>query len=205
MKKLSLLAALFAMIVLGSCNKDEGTDNNGGGDNPPADTKGVVVNELMTKDHNGLVYVDGQGDASDWVELYNAGDKDIDIAGYFLADDGKDADPASLWEIPSGNAAATTVKAGKYLVIVFGAADASGNDMDGIVNDTIFCPKGLSTKKDKAVALFDANKKLVDESEDFTAGGPFGALADDKSLGRESDGSDSWKVFDTPTPGAKNQ
>jgi hypothetical protein len=206
MKKLSLIMALFAMVALAACNKDkDNDDNNDDNNNPPAETKGVVINELMTKDTKGLVYVDGQGDASDWVEIYNASDKDINIGGYYLTDDGKDDDPANLWEIPTTHANATTVKAGKYLVIVFGAADASGADMDGIVNDTIFCPSGLSTKKDVAVALFDTDKKLVDESENFTAKGPFGALEDDKSLGRESDGKDTWKVFETPTPGAQNK
>jgi len=206
MKKLSILMSLFVVLAFASaCNKDEEVDNGGDNGNEPDKKAVVVVNELMTKDTLGLVYIDGQGDGCDWVELYNKGEADLDIGGYFLADDGADADEASQWEIPSDNSKATTIKPGEYMVIVWGAADASGADIEGIINDTIFCPKGLSTKKDVAVALFDKKHKLVDASEKFNADGPFGKLEDGKSLGREGKGTDTWKVFDNPTPGKENK
>jgi len=193
--------AVVAMLATVSCNKDEETTPP---PPPPSKDGSVVVNELMSKDTIGLVYTDAQGDPADWSEFYNPGDKDINIGGYFIGDDGKATAEGDKYEIPSDNAAATTIKAKGYLVIVWGAADAAGNDMEGIINDTIFCPSSLSAKKDKAVAIWDASGKFVDESEDFTANGPFGKLPDGKSIGRETDGSDTWKIFDTPTPGKKN-
>lgn len=193
---------IIAMMATAACNKDEGTT-----DPPPTDTTTakVVINEVMTKDTVGLVFVDGQGDGSDWAEIYNTSDKDLDIGGYFLSDKGADATTDDMWEIPTGNSAVTTVKSHTYLVIVFGAADANGNDLDGIVDGRIHCPSGLSTKKDVAVALFDATGVLVGASELFNEDGPFGKLEDGKSLGRESDGASTWKVFDIPTPGDENK
>ncbi len=204
MKKIKFILgslAVVAMLATVSCNKDEDTTPPP----PPEKTDGsVVVNELMTKDTLGLVYIDALGDECDWSEFYNPGEKDINIGGYFLGDDGENTADADKYEIPNDNAAATTIKAGGYLVVVWGAKDAAGNDYEGIHNDTIFCPSSLSAKKDKAVAIWDASGKLVDESEDFTANGPFGKLENGKSIGRDADGSDTWKIFDVPTPGKKN-
>jgi hypothetical protein len=204
MKKIKFILgslAVVAMMATVSCNKDEATDPV---PEPEVKDGAVVVNELMTKDTLGLVYVDAQGDEADWSEFYNPGEKDINIGGYFIGDDGENTDDADKYEIPTDNAAATTIKAKGYLVIIWGAADAAGNDMEGIINDTIFCSSSLSAKKDKAVAIWDASGKLVDESEDFTANGPFGKLPDGKSLGRKTDGATTWEVIDVPTPGKKN-
>ncbi len=195
--------AIVAILGTAACNKDEETTPPP----PPAKKDGsVLVNELMTKDTLGLVYTDAQGDPCDWSEFYNPGEKEINIGGYFIGDDGEATADADKYEIPNDNAAATTIKAKGYLVIVWGAKDGNGDDYEGIYGDTIFCPSSLSAKKDKAVAIWDASGKFIDESEDFSKGGPLGTdgLAKGKSLGRETDGDKTWKVFDNPTPGAKN-
>ncbi len=193
---------VIAMMATAACNKDTKTDP----DPTPADTTsfGVVINELMTKDTLALVFLDGQGDGSDWVELYNKSDKDIDLGGYYLSDKGKNATSDDMWQIPTNNSTITTIKSHAYLMVIFGAADANGNDLDGIVNGRIHCPSGLSTKKDIAVALFDKSQVFVTASEQFNADGPFGKLESGKSLGRKTDGAETWKVFDTPTPNDPN-
>ncbi len=194
---------VVAMMATAACNKDEKIDP----DPIPEDTTSanIVINELMTKDTAGLVFVDGQGDGSDWVEIYNPSDKDLDIGGYYLSDKGADATTDDMWQIPTGNSAVTTVKANTYLMIIFGASDANGTDLDGIVDGRIHCPSGLSTSKDEAVALFNSAQELVTVSETFNADGPFGKLEKGKSLGRETDGASTWKVFDVPTPDAENK
>jgi hypothetical protein len=209
MKKINLIIgslAMGAILMATACNKDEETETN---PNPnPEPTSGEVkINELISKDTLGLVYVDDQGDEADWCELYNPGDKDISIAGYFIGDDGEKTDVGKRYEIPSGSSKATTIPAKGYLILVWGAADANGDDMEGIHNDTLFIPSGLKNSKDVAIAIWDANGKLVDVSEDFSEGGPLGAdgLAKGKSLGRKTDGDKDWVVFDVPTPGKKNQ
>ena len=205
MNKIKLILGslvLVSMLATIACNKDEETPT------PPAPEEqdgSVQVNELMTKDTLGLVYTDAMGDKCDWSEFYNAGDKDIDIAGYFIGDDGEETLEEDKYEIPSGNTTATTIKAKGYLVIVWGAANASGDDLEGIINDTIFCPSSLSAKKDKAVAIWDASGKFVDASEDFTTDGPFGKLSDGTALGRKTDGNAEWMIFSVPTPGTENK
>ncbi|OYT12321.1 MAG: hypothetical protein B6I18_01020 [Bacteroidetes bacterium 4572_112] len=195
--------AVVAMLATVSCNKDEDTTPP---PPPPEPTAGtVVVNELMTKDTLGLVYTDPNGDFCDWSEFYNAGESDINIAGYFIGDDGKETLEEDKYEIPGDDAIVTTIKSKSYLIVIWGAADASGADMEGIIDGKLFCPSSLSAKKDKAVAIWDAGGTFVDESEDFTADGPFGKLEDGKSLGRKTDGNEEWMVFDIPTPNAENK
>ncbi len=47
-------------------------------------SQAVVINELMPL--NGSTLADADGDYSDWIELYNAGDKEVDLSGYGLTD-----------------------------------------------------------------------------------------------------------------------
>jgi len=172
---------------------------------PPEPLNQLVINELCTKDDIDPYYTDPAGDGSDWVELYNGTDAEIDIAGYWFSDKGENADDADKYQVPTGSDI-TKIPAGGYLVIIFGAADADGNDMEGIIDGKIFIPTGLSTSKDEAVAMWAADKTtLVDVSEKFNADGPFGELEDEKSLGRTFDASPKWKVWDVPTPDAINE
>ncbi len=208
MKKIKFILgslAVVAMLATVACNKDE--DTTPPPPPPPATNGEIIINELISKDTLGLVYVDVQGDPADWCELYNSGETDIDIAGYFIGDDGESTDDADKYEIPATNSKATTIKAKGYLILVWGAADVNGDDMEGTINDTLFIASGLKNSKDIAIAIWDKDNKLVDVSEDFSKGGPLGAdgLAKGKSLGRKTDGNADWIVFDTPTPGAENK
>jgi hypothetical protein len=67
----------------------------------------VVINEIMTDNNNA--WVDQDGEASDWLELYNRGDTAADLTGYYLTDD-----PALLnkWQFP-----ATNLAVGGYMVV----------------------------------------------------------------------------------------
>ncbi|MFC1552543.1 lamin tail domain-containing protein [Candidatus Latescibacterota bacterium] len=44
-----------------------------------------VINEVMSL--NSLTLQDEDGDYSDWIEIYNTGASDVDLAGYGLSDD----------------------------------------------------------------------------------------------------------------------
>jgi hypothetical protein len=201
MRNVFFLLSLSALISFTACNKDEEIVNP----DPNPSTFSVVVNEVMTKViNNGIIYVDGQGDAADWAEFYNPGTTAVNLAGYYVTDKGESAANEDLWQIPSGHDAVTTIPAGGKLIIIFGAVDGAGVDYDGIVNDTIFCPSGLSTSKDLAVGLYDSGKTFKTASALFNVDGPLGVLPDDKSLGRATDGAATWVIFDTPTPNAAN-
>ena len=171
------------------------------------DPANVLINELMTKvlTEEYSFYTEASGDYADWVELVNTGETDLNLAGYYFSDKGADATIDDMFLVPDTDAAATTVKAGGRLTVVFGAADADGNDMDGVFDGILFIPTGLKASKDVAVAIFNADQTLLTVSEKFNNDGPFGALEDDKSLGRTTDGDDIWMVFDIPTPNAENE
>jgi len=72
-----------------------------------------ILNELLAA--NDWVIFDEDGDPSDWIELHNPGEKEINLLGYSLSDDpgGK-----SRWKFP-----AVTIEPGGYLLVW-----ASGKD-----------------------------------------------------------------------------
>lgn len=59
--------------------------------------------------------VDGYGDASDWVEIFNAGDESVDLQGFRLTDDAEELDK---WEFPS-----VELAPGEYLVVFASSRD----------------------------------------------------------------------------------
>jgi hypothetical protein len=72
-----------------------------------------VINEFMASNDNTIDDVDG--DSSDWIEIYNPGDQNLNLDGYFLTDDAAILDK---WRMP-----AVTVSPGGYLLVF-----ASGKD-----------------------------------------------------------------------------
>jgi len=73
----------------------------------------VVINELLAS-NSGKTYVDPQGEAEDWIELYNLGATSLDVGGMYLTDD---LQTPMKWQIPTGRPALTTLAARGYLVI----------------------------------------------------------------------------------------
>lgn len=82
-----------------------------------------LISELVAK--NIQSFDDGNGRSSDWVELYNAGDESIDLAGWHLSDDPEEIDK---WKFPE-----VTVQPDEYLVVF-----ASGNDLPNYVDQDGF-------------------------------------------------------------------
>ncbi len=74
---------------------------------------GVVINEVLTRDH-------AEGENADAIELLNTTDASIDIGGWFLSDS---ADDFLRFQIPDG----TTLDAGEYLVIDRNTFNSSPN------------------------------------------------------------------------------
>ena len=67
----------------------------------------VVINEVVAA--NGRHSVDEDGDSSDWIELFNSGDKPVDLTGYGISDD---PTFANKWTLP-----AVTVEPKGFLLI----------------------------------------------------------------------------------------
>jgi hypothetical protein len=73
-----------------------------------------LITEFMAS--NGSTLLDGDGEASDWIELFNAGDEPVDLAGWHLTDRAADL---ARWTFPS-----TVIEPGAFLIVF-----ASGKDM----------------------------------------------------------------------------
>lgn len=76
----------------------------------------VVISEFMAENDSGIL--DGDGNPSDWVEIYNTSSTDVDLTGWYLTDDGNDL---MQWPFPS-----VTLQGGDFLLVF--ASGQEGND-----------------------------------------------------------------------------
>ena len=67
----------------------------------------LIISEFLAVNDKGLK--DSNGERSDWIELHNAGDATIDLAGWALTDDAKDL---AKWMFP-----AVKIEAGGFLLV----------------------------------------------------------------------------------------
>ena len=85
----------------------------------------VVINEVLA--FNRFTSADEDGDRSDWLELYNAGDTDVNLGGYWLSDN--PANP-TMWPLP-----AKILKPANYALVW-----CSGKDRTGLPADLLQDP-----------------------------------------------------------------
>jgi hypothetical protein len=83
---------------------------------PPA----IVINEIMSS--NSRTLADADGDFGDWIELFNAGDEAVDLAGWGLSDD---ASRPFRWVFPS-----LLMGAGDTLIVWADGKDRAGSGPD---------------------------------------------------------------------------
>jgi len=83
------------------------------------DAGSLVISEFMAA--NDATLPDGRGEYEDWIEIFNAGDATVDLAGWYLSDDPGDL---SKWTFPSRE-----LDAGTFLVVF-----ASGQPVDDYVD-----------------------------------------------------------------------
>jgi hypothetical protein len=139
---------------------------------------GLCINEVCTQNKAG--FSDSLGRASDWIELYNGGNADMDLSGFGLSDS---ADTPMKYIFPSG----TVIKKGGYLLIV---ANKDGEGMTEL--NTGF---GLS-KSGETLILSSPDGSVLQKIE-------IPALAEDSTYGRSPDGSITFSVM-PPTPASAN-
>jgi len=82
---------------------------------------GPIITEFMAS--NDLTLLDGDGNSSDWIELYNPTDTAIDLAAWHLTDDSGDL---NQWAFPTGGSIDITLDPDEYL-LVFASGQADEN------------------------------------------------------------------------------
>lgn len=142
----------------------------------------LLINEVMTR--NTTFFTDTSGATPDWLELYNPGDTDVSLKGWFLSDDQLDPDKYAFPDV--------TVKAGHYRVVL-----CDGKNYYDPETDELHASFNLSSAGE-TVYLLSRNGRL-DSVE-------VGESLPDLSYGRveEGDHKDAYRWFALPTPGEKN-
>lgn len=131
----------------------------------PAVTQKVVLNEVCSL--NGKIIRDGVNDCSDYIELYNVSEEEIDLAGWYLSDD--ETSPKK-YQIPGG-----VIAPGEYLVFY-------ANGREGDTN----LPFKISEAGEK-IFLSDVQGNLIDSVA-------VPKLRLDEAYARTEDGGASWAV-----------
>ncbi|XAM00071.1 CotH kinase family protein [Phycisphaeraceae bacterium D3-23] len=142
-----------------------------------------LVNELLAVNDNGLV--DEDGNHSDWLELYNAGDTALDLTGWFLTDDASDLE---RWALPG-----VSLSAGEYLVVF-----ASGEDR-AIAGSELHTNFKLSSGGEY-LALIEPDGNTIAHEYAPT----FPTQSADVSYGLAFDNPGDPGFLATPTPGQAN-
>ena len=101
----------------------------------------VLITEFVAE--NDESYLDEDGDAEDWIEIYNNSSTSVDLSGWSLTDDAADL---TKWIFPPG----TSLGAGEYRVIF-----ASGKNPAGDRSDF---PYQLFFKKRRRISGFGAGR-----------------------------------------------
>ncbi len=141
-----------------------------------ATTPTVAINEVMAS--NGSTIYDEDGDAEDWIELYNFGDEPVDLQWFGLSDDYEDP---YRWIFPD-----ITINPGEFLLVWASNKDRTDQDQPLHTNFAI-------ASAGEEVLLTSVDGERLDELEPVN-------LPTDISIGRKPDGVGDWYFFDIPTP-----
>ncbi len=144
----------------------------------------VVISEFLTDNVSGIK--DDDGSRQDWIELFNSGAVQANLAGWFLTDT-----PTNLtkWQIP---AAAPSLQANGYMLIWASAKDRTNPVAPLHTNFK------LSKSAGSYLALVDPNTNVL------SAFDPYPAQTSDVSYGRDPVDPTLVGFFSTPTPGKRN-
>jgi hypothetical protein len=167
---------LLVCLLEGSSSMCHGEQPSVGGAGP------LYINEILAVNSRGLK--DQQGHRDDWIEIYNASDRAVNLAGMYLTDD---LSRPAKWQFPMDSAAQATVPPKGYL-LVWADGDTAAAGLHAAFS--------LSGEGEE-VGLFDLNGRLLDAIA-------FGPQTTDVSFGRTSDGGADLGYFGLPTPGARN-
>jgi len=150
---------------------------------PNAGVGDLVITEFIASNQNGLLDEDGQ--AQDWIEIYNRGATAADLSGWSLSDD---PDVPNRWVFP-----ARVLPAGQYLVVF-----ASGKDRKNPTGANRLHTSFQLSSAGEFLGLYNADSPRVLISS-FIG---YPEQRNDHSYGIDSGGNPRY--FAAPTPGAPN-
>ena len=137
----------------------------------------IVINEFMASNDNTVQDQDGEYD--DWIELYNKGDEEVDLSGYYLSDN---AQNLLKYSIPEN----TIIGIDEYLIIW---ADEDGSQ-DGLHANFKLAKSG------ETLFLINADSTIIDQIT-------FADQETDVAFARKPNGTGNFE-FSDPTFNANN-
>ncbi len=140
----------------------------------------LFINEFLAS--NSHTNPDEAGDFDDWLEIFNSGPEPVSLGGKHLTDDLSDP---TQWVFPD-----TVLSPGGFLLVW--CDDEPG---EGPLHATFKLSAG-----GEQIGLFESDSNGVLPIDTLS----FGAQSTDVSMGRLPDGSETWVLFTTPTPGGPN-
>lgn len=141
---------------------------------------GLYINEFMAS--NATTLCDSFGSYSDWIELYNSTDAELDISGFGISDN---LSQPMKYRFPDG----TKIAARGYLVVF-----CSGNE--GMQNGELHAPFGLRSYGEDVVIANRAGR-IIDSYS-------FKNQETDVSMARIPDGAGELQSNSQPSPGYPN-
>ena len=145
----------------------------------------LYINEWLASNEQDTT--DASGQYEDWIELYNASDEPMNIAGLFISDN---LNNPTRWQIPATDLSATLIEPGGFLLLW-----ADKDPEEGPTHlDFRLSASG------EVIGIFQnlaGNPSIVDLVS-------FGPQTTDISQGRIPDGSSRIQSFASPTPARSN-
>lgn len=154
-----------------------------GDTNTIAPVPDLLINEFMAD--NQSIIMDEYGGFDDWIELYNAGDSPVDLAGKYFTDD---LDQPDKFQIAGLSPQLTTISAGGFLLLW-----ADNEPEQGVLHLGF----KLSMEMEQIGLYMTDGITVIDTLS-------FGEQSADHSYGRYPDGDTSWTSAVIPTPGYSN-
>ena len=148
-----------------------------------AKAQNLYINEFLAS--NDTFCTDEFGGYDDWVEIYNAGSEAVDIGGMYITDD---LTETTKWQIPTHSPDSTTIAPGGFLVLW-----CDKESEQGILHVELKLSGG-----GEQIGLYASDGETAIDTLTY------GEQTADISYGRLPDGSDTWQLFTTPTPGNSN-
>ncbi len=143
----------------------------------------VYINEIIASNDN--IIADNYNEYDDIIEIYNAGNTPINLAGYYFSDD---VNLPLMWQVPTTNAVLTTVPAGGYLIFWADNETAQGENH---LNFKL-------SSSGESIRLTRPDEVTVEDS--FT----FPAINTDEAYGRLPDGSNNLSQLLPASPAQSN-
>lgn len=143
----------------------------------------VVINEYSAS--NLFTVLDNYSSNEDWVELYNTGSTPVNLGGYYLSDNPADS---VLWQFPDGISVPAT---GFIKIWLSGRNEVSGNHIHANfkLTQSKENPDFIVLTNPTGVVLHSLQIQVTQK---------------DHSRGQKPNGSGSWVIFTSPTPGTTN-